>query len=508
MTQVLTAAQMRRFEQEAMAAGVASGATLMERAGQGVLDAILLRWPGMRHLKGRALVLCGPGNNGGDGFVIARLLHGLGWQVDLRLMGDPTRLPRDAALNHARWSEIGDVAEFTPDLRGCGAVDLVVDALFGTGLTRPVAGLDQLGTQLAALQAPVVAVDIPSGLCADSGRGLGAVLRADVTVSFHSAKPGHFLSDGPAQCGDLQIASIGLEGDVPGAAQLLQAPLNLDKPGAGHKFSHGHALVLSGGSGRSGAARLAARAALRVGAGLVTLGAPPNALQEIACQITALMLTRIADAEGLRAALDDQRLTALCLGPGLGLERARELVPVALTSGRACVLDADALSAFQGAPQTLFETLHPACVLTPHFGEFARLFPDLAQDVTAEVLTGPAPSRLDAVRKAAARAGCTVLLKGPDTVIADEQGRVALNAASYGRAAPWLATAGSGDVLAGLITGLCARGWTGFEAACAGAWLHVETGRHCGPGLVAEDLPEALPQVLRGLISPAAGDTP
>jgi hydroxyethylthiazole kinase-like uncharacterized protein yjeF len=438
--------------------------------------------------------------------VIARLLHGLGWQVDLRLMGDPARLPPDAALNHARWCALGAVLPYAPDLPGCGAVDLVVDALFGTGLTRPVAGLDQLARRLAQLSAPVVAVDIPSGLCADSGRPLGAALQADLTVSFHSAKLGHYLAAGPAHCGDLQIAPIGLEGAVPGAAELLEPPQGLDKAGAGHKFSHGHALVLSGGSGRSGAARLAARAALRVGAGLVTLGAPPNALQEIACQITALMLTRIADAQGLSAALEDPRLTALCLGPGLGLERARDLVPVALKSGRACVLDADALSAFQDAPDSLFGALHEGCVLTPHFGEFTRLFPDLAAALQGEALRGPAYARVDAVREAAARAGCTILLKGPDTVIADPTGRIALHGAAYAMAAPWLATAGSGDVLAGLITGLLARGRGGFEAAGQGAWLHGAAGRHCGPGLIAEDLPEAIPAVLRPLISGVRAD--
>lgn len=276
---------------------------------------------------------------------------------------------------------------------------------------------------------------------------------------------------------------------------------------AGHKFSHGHALILTGGVGKTGAARLAARGALRVGAGLVTLGAPGSAVMEVASQITALMLQRIGTPEELAEALQDTRINALCLGPGLGVALARALVPVALGDGgqiahpthRAIVLDADALTAFGDDPAVLFTMLHGACVLTPHSGEFARLFPDIAARLAAPAIKGPAYSKVDAARDAAARAGCVVLLKGPDTVIAAPDGQCSVNAAVYDRAAPWLATAGSGDVLAGFITGLLARRFAPMQAAEAGAWLHAECARAFGPGLIAEDLPEALPGVLRAV---------
>ncbi|WP_104017114.1 NAD(P)H-hydrate epimerase [Roseovarius nitratireducens] len=504
MTNLLSAAQMRAEETAAIESGAVTGLELMERAGRGVVEAAFAHWPDLARAPQRALVLCGPGNNGGDGFVVARLLKEWGWDVQAFLLGDPERLPPDARSNHRRWSALGATRPIDDARAAAAAGDaaLVVDALFGTGLTRPLEGV--LADLVARPASRCVAVDIPSGLCADSGRVLGAAMRADLTVTFHSAKPGHYLADGPGHCGALAVADIGLrDGDVAGAITLCPAPgaARLAKGAGAHKFGHGHALVLTGGAGRTGAARLAARAALRVGAGLVTLGVPGSAQMEVAAQITALMLTRVNGAEGLAAALEDRRLTALCLGPGLGVARARALVPVALRAAHApgVVLDADALTAFEDAPETLFEMLHAGCILTPHAGEFARLFPDIAETLNAPATKGPACSRVDATRAAAERAGCVVLLKGPDTVIAAPGGRCCIHAAHYDRAAPWLATAGSGDVLAGLVTGMMARGLGPAQAAEAAAWLHVEAARRFGPALIAEDLPETLPQVLRAL---------
>nr|WP_318843225.1 NAD(P)H-hydrate dehydratase [Gemmobacter serpentinus] len=273
----------------------------------------------------------------------------------------------------------------------------------------------------------------------------------------------------------------------------------LAKP-QGHKFTHGHALILSGSMGRGGAARLAARGALRIGAGLVTIAAPPDAMAEHAAQLNAIMLREVAGPEALTEALSDKRINALCLGPGLGVARAAALLPVALRAehGACVVLDADALTALAGMGD-LAAWLSPRCILTPHAGEFARLFPDLAAKLAEPATTGPAYSKLDATRAAAARAGCVVLFKGADTVIAAPNGDAAINAAVYDRAAPWLATAGSGDVLAGFIAGLLARGFDPFAAACTAAWLHVEAARCFGPGLIAEDLPEELPKVFRAL---------
>lgn len=277
---------------------------------------------------------------------------------------------------------------------------------------------------------------------------------------------------------------------------LITEPTFPVSKGNGHKYSHGHALILCGGPGQTGAARLAARGALRIGAGVVTLGVPPAAQQEVAGQVTAIMLRRIPDAVALTETIEDPRITALCLGPALGLGKEKaDLVAAALKSKRACVLDADALTLL-AAEDSLFAALHEDCVLTPHAGEFARLFPDIAERLAAPSVKGPAYSKLDATRDAAARAGCTMLFKGADTVIARPDGVAHVNSSHYDRAAPWLATAGSGDVLAGFIAGLLARGFMAHEAATTGVWLHTECALSFGPGLIAEDLPEELPKVL------------
>lgn len=503
MSALLTAQAMRAAERRAIDSGRTTGAALMERAGEGVLDAILRHWPALGRAPGRAAVLCGPGNNGGDGFVIARLLAARGWAVELFLLGREDKLPPDAAAMRACWTgEVGTLSAAAIDAGLChSAADLVIDALFGTGLTRPVdLPLDAL--REGCPDARVVAVDLPSGLCSDSGRVLGsAAVRADLTVTFHCAKPGHYLAEGPEHCGALAVADIGLPPETGTALRLARAPSGgLAKGAAGHKFSHGHLLVLSGGPGRTGAARLAARGALRIGAGLVTLAVPPAAQLEAAAQLTAVMLARLPDEGALAALLVDDRLNALCLGPGLGLEaREAALLSTALDSGRPLLLDADALTLLS-REAALFDKLHPGCVLTPHPGEFKRLFPDLAARMTGEATRGPAFSRLDATRQAAARAGCTVLLKGHDTVIAAPEGEAIVSAASYGSAAPWLATAGAGDVLSGFIAGLLARGLPPMQAAEAAAWLHLDCARRFGPGLIAEDLPEALPGALRDLV--------
>lgn len=518
-TRLVTAARMRAVEQAAIETGRVTGRDLMEHAGRAVIDAIFAQWPALAQVPGRAIILCGPGNNGGDGFVIARLLRGWGWRVEVFALGDPDRLPPDAAANRALWGRLGPTGALPltapPELQG--GTGVIIDALFGTGLTRGLGGALMRGVLAPFDTAEFdawhrVAVDIPSGLCADSGRvlcdaeGHRAVFRADLTVCFHRRKPGHVLGDGPDICGRVVVSDIGLgQDDQHGDLYLAAAPAPADiLKRDGHKYDHGHALVLSGGQGRSGAARLAARAALRIGAGLVSVAAPPEAMAECAAQLTAIMLRPLADTTAFAAILEDRRLNAICLGPGLGLGPAHDLVPVALAARRATVLDADALGAFAHQPEALFAALHADVVLTPHDGEFARLFPDLAARLAAPAKAGPAYSRVDAVRAAAARAGCVVLLKGRDTVIADPAGVCIVHAATGARSVPYLATAGAGDVLAGFITGLMARGMPARGAAAAAAWLHVEVARRFGPGLIAEDLPEGLPEVLRALIAAEA----
>ena len=533
MTELLTAKQMRAIDLAAIESGDVTGLELMERAGQGVVEALTDEWlrradkfwagPGaggasttyskdiVKEEYRRAVILCGPGNNGGDGFVVARLLHESNWLVDVYLYGDPEKLPTDARVNYERWTRMGQVLPMPSQYKGNQRADLLVDALFGTGLTRPldddlIASIQSfLPVKDAKGSSPLVcAVDIPSGISSDSGRLLPAAIKADLCVTFHTAKTGHYLGMGPEYSGSLKVASIGLEGSqaVPQSekARLVGQPtVSLSKSAGTHKYTHGHALILSGPSGHTGAARLAARGALRIGAGLVTLGVPAEAQQEVASQITTIMMRQIGEARVLEEVLKDDRLNALCLGPGLGMERARELVPVALGPKRATVLDADALPAFADDPVALFSMLHDGCILTPHAGEFARLFPDIAEKLSDPAIGGPVYSKIDATREAAKRAGCTVLFKGPDTVIASPEGQCSISSAAYEREAPWLATAGSGDVLAGFITGLLARGIAPMKAAETAAWLHVECALDFGSGLIAEDIPEQLPSVFECL---------
>ena len=543
MTELLTAAQMRAIEQAAIDSGEATGLELMERAGRGVVEAIFEEWPALAKTSHRAVVLCGPGNNGGDGFVVARLLKEWGWEVEVFLYGDPEKLPPDAKVNYERWGILGHVkplgsgsSEEAPN-EGADLLysnsDIFIDALFGTGITRPVPKLPPVREFMSRAfgnnylgeideELPrVVAVDFPSGLCTDSGEHLRpnpSVRNRDhfahLTVAFSDAKIGHYLSDGPLACGSLSIKPIGLEhrprpegGGDPGLTprdlpvRLVEPPFpGFSKVPDTHKYSHGHALILSGGPGKTGAARLAARGAIRIGAGLVTIGCPRTALDEVAAQTTAVMCRKIDGAPGLTELLEDDRFNALGIGPGLGLgPDTQALVLAALKSDRRTVLDADALTRFERNPDVLFDALHENCVLTPHAGEFKRLFPDISEKLTAPATTGPAFSKVDATRDAAARAGCTILFKGPDTVIADQSGRCSINSSAYERAAPWLATAGSGDVLTGFVAGLLARGFSPMKAAETSAWMHTECALSFGPGLIAEDLPEEIPKVFRAL---------
>ncbi|GGF68279.1 bifunctional NAD(P)H-hydrate repair enzyme [Paracoccus acridae] len=513
--EILTTAQMRAIETTAMNSGSVTGLQLMERAGRAVADQVRLRWP----KAGRATVLCGPGNNGSDGFVVARLLRRAGWRV--RVLGMDNRPGPDADHMKRQWLAMGGLEPLDAAVLHAQPADIVVDAIFGTGLARPPSGpLAEVLESLATHPAPVVAVDCPSGLCLDSGAFLGRPrqvsdrdLRARLTVAFDSPKPGHLLERGPECCGELVIADIGLRPwreartqqpvltaiwprfAIPDARCIQDNRLGKQSSSHPHKFSHGHALVLAGGRGKGGAARLSARAALRIGAGLVTIAPPLDALPDHVGQPDALMRRGIDDDAALHDALGDARINALCIGPGSGVNRAEMLLRAALPARRATVLDADALTALSQAAD-LMGALHPACVLTPHGGEFARLFPDLAGHLDGLPAKGPAYSRLDAARDAAARCGAVVLLKGPDTIIAAPDGQARIHSAFD---VPWLATAGAGDVLAGIITGLLARGFQPLDAASLGALIHAKAARAFGPGLIADDLPDMIPQVLRQL---------
>jgi ADP-dependent NAD(P)H-hydrate dehydratase / NAD(P)H-hydrate epimerase len=478
---LLTIAEMAAADAAAIAAGV-PGIVLMENAGAAVARAIAERFAPRP-----ALVLCGPGNNGGDGFVAARHLASRGWPVQVALLGARERLRGDAAQAAGAWH--GAVLPLDPAL--VPGAQLVADGLFGAGLARPLDGAARDAIEaVGRADVPVVAIDIPSGVHGDTGTVLGAAPRAALTVTFHRAKPGHFLLPGRDHVGELVVADIGIpEGAIDASGRLFAnhparwRPLLPRRSSASHKYAHGHALVLGGGMASSGAARMAARAALRAGAGLVSVVCPQDALLVYATQLTAVMVAPFADDGQFAQILADPRRNGMLLGPGAGSgEVLRRRVLSVLGAKKACVLDADALTSFQDQPHALFDAIASACVLTPHDGEYARLFEHQGD-------------RLTRARAAAAQSGAVMVLKGSDTVIAAADGRAFIQP----DAPPALATAGSGDVLAGIVLGLLVQGMPAFEAAAAAVWLHARAGCLVGTGLIAEDLPEALPAALAEL---------
>jgi hydroxyethylthiazole kinase-like uncharacterized protein yjeF len=490
---LLSPQQMGEADRLTIAGGV-PGIVLMENAGRAVADAVARRWP-----RRPVAVLCGPGNNGGDGFVAARILAERGWKVRLLLLGERAALKGDADAAAARWT--GPVEALrVASLEGAA---LVIDALFGAGLARPIEGeAAAVITALDARRLPVVAVDVPSGVDGASGEVRGRAPHAVLTVTFFRKKPGHLLLPGCLHCGDTLVAPIGIPA---GVLELVCADVAANHPDwwrddfpwpgpESHKYRRGHALI-AGGAVMTGAGRLAARVAARIGAGLVTVAAPETAFPVYAAALTGVIVQPIVgpgDAiDSFRALLADPRRNAALIGPGAGLgPETREKVLAILAAGKRAVLDADALSVFAGNPPALFSAIRaaemPPPVLTPHEGEFARLF-----ESTGSKLAG----KLERARRAAGESGAVVLLKGADTVVAAPDGRAAI-----GEGAPSeLATAGSGDVLAGMIVGLLAQGMPSFEAAAAASRLHADAARRIGPGLVAEDLVEALPAALAAL---------
>lgn len=488
MEDLLTPAEMARADQLAGEAGVSSF-TLMQRAGEAVAQAAA-------QLASRAgiLILCGPGNNGGDGLVAAQILRERGHSVRVALLGPAEALCGDAGRAAKEWGGPIDDAQsvsFEP-------ADLIVDALFGAGLARDLTGaaLD-LVSRLGTVKTPVLAVDLPSGIDGASGQVRGVAVKAQWTVTFVRRKPGHLLLPGRTHCGVVEVADIGMPPEViasirseiaVNAPSAWQAALPRLEAGT-HKYRRGHAVVVSGGIESSGAARMAARACLRIGAGLVTVACPSDALSVQAAALEAVMVRKADGVEGLASLLADTRKNAVLLGPGLGVgAETRERVLGALDGERHVVLDADALTSFADDADSLFMAIQAgrgAVVLTPHEGEFLRLFPDF----------GVPASKLDRARQAASRSGAVLIYKGADSTVAAPDGRATIAE----NAPPFLATAGAGDVLAGMVTGLMAQAMPAFEAASAAVWLHGEAALKFGPGLVAEDIELTLPRVLTAL---------
>lgn len=499
--EILTTDQMARADRLTIESGVPA-MSLMESAAAAITRAtsqILQRTSGRR-----VLVLCGPGNNGGDGFVAARLLRAMRYKVRVASLTPLDELRGDAARAAASWPcPVSSALECSFD-----GVDLVIDALFGTGLARD---LDPNACELVRRLnrwrresgQNVVSVDIPSGVDGTTGAVRGAAVEADATVTFFRVKTGHLMLPGRLHCGQLTCAHIGIR---PSALDSLQVATFVNMPQLwrdavplpqieGHKYSRGHALVVSGGASFTGAARLSAAAALRAGAGLVTLASPTEALAVNASALTSVMVRPADGAQGLARVLADERKNAVALGPGLGVsEESCAQVETALAPQayrRAAVLDADALSSFADDPDRLWRATRAApgpVVMTPHAGEFARLF-------AACESGGSCASKLDKARAAARASGAIVLFKGADTVVAAPDGRASI----LPYATPWLATAGSGDVLTGVVAGLLAQRMDGFFAASCAAWMHARAAEIFGPGLIADDIIGALPQVWREL---------
>jgi NAD(P)H-hydrate epimerase len=512
--ELLTTEEMGRADRLAIEGGTPSLA-LMEAAGRAVAEAAA-ELAG----NGAVAVACGPGNNGGDGFVAARHLRDRGRAVRIGLLGSAAALRGDAAVMAERWGGGIDALSAAT----LGGADVIIDALFGAGLSRPLDGAAaEAVAVINAAGKPVVAVDVPSGLDGTTGQAAGPVVQATRTVTFFRLKPGHLLLPGRSLCGPVRVADIGIPdralaeiaprtwANRPALWRALYPQPQLDA----HKYTRGHAIVVSGPAESTGAARMSARAALRVGAGLVTLVGSAAATAINATHATAVMVRAVPTDAALAEVLADERRNAVLIGPGAGVGAATAATVLAvLRAPPSVVLDADALTSFaidgSAAPvkaaglgfvvraephptaQALFDAIKARTapvVLTPHEGEFERLFGELPG------------SKLDRARQAAAASGAVVILKGPDTVIAAPDGRAAIN----DNAPPWLATAGSGDVLAGLVAGLLAQRMPAFEGACAAVWLHGECATLFGPGLIAEDLPETLPQVLRRLFATALG---
>lgn len=481
---------MYAADREAEAAGVNS-LDLMEAAGAAVVRAIEARWS-----RCPVAVLCGPGNNGGDGFVIARLLAENGWAVRVALLGSAAALKGDAAINARRWQSQGAILTLAADV--LDGVALVVDALFGAGLKRPLGGSARdIVAEINRRHLPCVAVDVPSGidgdsgcvLGADEGPGDGAAPRCAATVTFFRPKPAHLLYPARDLCGALTVADIGIPDTVltriaPSIAhntpRLWRLPVY---KWSDHKYDHGYAIVI-GGNVMTGASRLAARAARRAGAGLLRMAAPASVVPLYAADMPGAFVQELETGADLDDLLADPRRNGVLIGPGAGVgEVTCARVLTILASGKAVVLDADALTSFAHDPAPLLAAIRGAggpVVLTPHDGEFGRIFKNVGG------------SRLARARAAAAESGAIVVLKGADTVVAAPDGRAAIAS----NAPPWLATAGSGDVLAGFVLGLLVQKMPAWEATCAAVWLHGETGRALGRGLIAEDLPEALPTIL------------
>lgn len=499
MTSEILSTHQIKLAEKAACTGKTNSFTLMQRAGKAVADEIISRYS-----KQAVLVLCGPGNNGGDGFIVAATLKKKNWSVTVACAVDPHDLQGDVSRAAELWKD--DIISFEdlelPDGESAG---LIIDAVFGTGLSRPIEGeIYETLLSLRRTECPIIALDVPSGMNADTGECQNCTPQAEVTITFAWKKPGHLLLPGRHASGEVVVVDIGIPEDVlppigpfmlENSSHLSWAKEDFDKPVYTHKYDHGHLVVL-GGRMMTGAASLASNAALRMGAGLVTVVAPLDTSILYQIQNPCLLVEPIVELARFKDHIKDPRRNVVLLGCGAGLDNVGILKKiifdsVQFTPQKICVLDADALSVFEGDTKVLMSTLGPHCILTPHEGEFARLFPDLK---------GSKPERAFAAAK---RSRSVIVLKGADTVIASPDSRLVINANGSG----WLSTAGTGDVLAGMIAGLAARGLLDpFDVACAAVWMHSRASEMAGPGMISSDLAGYIPSVWKELMTPVEDD--
>lgn len=511
--QVIDTTQMYAADAITIDKGI-SGIELITTAAQAVSKSIISKY----RFK-NVVVVCGSGNNGSDGFAVASILLNAGYTVTVVFTGDERdfyNLSGDTKIAAMEWR--GETLFANTDTTFDNA-DLIVDAMLGAGINRaPSARYAMLITLINKAKKTVISIDLPTGVCGDTGKIFASAVNANMTVTFFRKKPAHLLLPGKEHCGELVLCDIGIDAsvllDLKPVLYENNPALWLDRypfPDAKtHKYKRGHALVMSGERYTTGAARLAAAAALRIGAGVVTLGSPTNAMDVNAMHLTEIMQVEIDDETTLSTLLQDRRFKSFTLGPGLGYgERAISYVCAALEVNRssacAIVLDADALSSFEQNPDVLFnaiKTSNKPVVMTPHTGEFLRLF-----NMTARSLDTELSSKVELTKQASAKSGAIIVYKGHDTVIACPDGTAVVNT----NAPSWLATAGSGDVLAGTICGLLGQGLaleesnhqdsilTAFHLTCAAVWIHAQAANLFGIGLIAGDIHRTYPQVLSQL---------
>lgn len=492
--ELLTPRQMGEADHMAAEINGGDSFTLMENASQAVADVILDNYRQCRKIA----LLCGPGNNGGDGYMIAHILKKHGFEPQCFSLSEP-RADSDAMKAFVLWGKTSSpIDEFV----ACD-FDLIVDALYGAGLDRALdAALQNKIIKISESNVPVIAVDLPSGVFGRTGAIGGAAIRATKTVTFFRLKPGHVCYPGRAHCGEIILADIKIPDSV---LQTIRPTYALNLPSLWskswpvldydtHKYRRGHAVVFSGPQTSTGAARLAAQAAARSGAGLVTVISPKDALVVHEMHLTSIMLKEMGSDEETLAFLEQRKVRSVVLGPAFTeFKRAFSLVKAILTKGKifTLILDADALTAVAQKKEEAFGFFKESpvnVILTPHEGEFSRLFPDIAGKTHL--------TRIEKAEEAAAKSGATIVYKGADTMIASANGRVAVNA----NGTPFLATAGSGDVLSGIIGGLSAQQMSHFEAACAGVWIHAQCGQIFGPGMIADDIISGIPPVLGKIV--------